>query len=557
MRTQQFTRLLFNDRKGHLILIFTFSILAHGLLLLNDGVYWDGWLIYAAKFLDRWDLTQGIYADRGGLPVYTAFHWLMYWFPSFVFGYKLVAFLFILFSSLIIYQISRTVLKNTQISFFIALIALTYPANQASVELIVIPYLLSYFLFWLGCYLLVKDQWGDNPSYLLKVSAVASLVLSFRMYSLLVYFYGFLFFLFLVEWIQTPKKDYLTVLVNFVRNNGIYLVLPVIFWILNLWLFPPKGAYEHSDQFIWGAAMFPLAATYFENALIGQIGASIRNITSPVIGLIVFIGAFVFAKSMRVERTKESSTRKNLPLVLLLGGFLLFLAGLVPYVAVGRSTQLEGWSTRNAILVALPISMMLVGVLSWFAQKEAQANAKKLSRIVVFILAALTLLFTAESVKYYLFWQLRAIKDNSVVSNLRFLQNEVSDTSVLFVYDDIRVGGETKYRPHEYFGMFALAWPDKERIGIDVRYYTFEEYFLTGNDTTDDLLQFWYPHLDPFGCQAELHIELGPVDINPSLFTKYFYYRYIAREYLVDFLTTVTAIEIIPIDSTLATSCKR
>lgn len=557
-RLQNLSSFFLYTDKGHYTLLVLFGLLAHGFLLLNDGVYWDGWLIYVGKLTNRWELISGIYADRGGLPIYTAFHWLLYQFPFFVFGYKLVAFLFILSSSQFIYRIARFLFSNALISLFIALFALTYPANQATVELIVIPYLLSYFLFWLGCLLLVLAQEKKHRAFFWHLGAVLCLVLSFRMYSLLVYFYGFLFILYLIWLARQRKSGFLQKTTRFVTANLGYLLLPIFFWLGNAWIFPPAGPYANVDAFIWRPVLVDLTGRYFSEGILGQFAASLANLANPLVLVSVVGLSYLAVCGFSVKNGRQQTLQASLrPAQLILAGAVLFAAGVFPYVIVGRSTMLHGWATRNAVLIAVPIAILLVGAAGALLTRVRKIQTKTFAKAAVFAMFALALLFATESAKAYLSWQLRAIKDNSVIANVARQAADAQDVSVFYVYDSFRVGGETKYRPHEYFGMLAVAFPGSQKIGFDVNYYTYEEYFLNADEVTADLLDFWYPYLDFYGCQAELHIEKGSAAVDPGLFLKYFYYRYLDPQDLDIFLYTVTEVEIIPFESPLATNCLR
>ena len=558
LRLRKTLSFLVNTEKGHYLLIGLFALFSHGLLLLNDGVYWDGWLIYVGKITNRWELINGIYADRGGLPIYTAFHWLLYQFPFFVFGYKLSAFLFISSSAFFIYRIARLLFNNPLISLFIALVALTFPSNQATVELIVIPYLLSYFLFWLGCLLLVLTRTKKNPAIWWHLAAAFSLVLSFRMYSLLVYFYGFLFILYMTYLVRKKGVEFVQTTKQFIVLYFVYLVLPILFWVGNAWLFPPGGFYANADAFIWGPVLFDLTASYFTFGVAWQFLESLANLANPLVLFpvvaISWLAAWGFANKKHAQLFLGATLN---PRQLLLGGAVLFAAGVFPYVIVGRATMLHGWATRNTILIAVPIAVLLAGLAQGLGVKGKKGQTQLVSKITVFVLFVLTLLFTVETAKFYLMWQLRAIKDHSVILHVSSQAESVEDTSIFYVHDSFRVGGENRYRPYEYFGMLAAAIPGSQKIGFDVNYYTYEEYFLNADEATAQLFELWFPDLDINGCQAEMHISAGSAQMNSMIFVRYFYYKYLNPNRLDSFLKTVTEVEIIPTESALATSCQR
>jgi hypothetical protein len=297
--------------------------------------------------------------------------------------------------------------------------------------------------------------------------------------------------------------------------------------------------------------VFRLAETYWTYGVVGQLAEAIKNLANPFVFLLVALSIVPVAMATRGK--KPTSKQKNLNLTwLVLGGVGFFVAGMLPYVVVGRSVQLHGWATRNAVLIAVPVAMILVGLIF---QIFKVALAKNWVRASMITLALLTLLFTAETIKFYLEWQLRAIKDYSVIENFK-AETELTDRSSVFqVYDSFRVGGEPKYRPYEYFGMFALASPDKDRIGFEVNFYAYEDYFLTGNLEHEKLYDFWFPRLDKNGCQAEMRIEPAGPEIDAMYFLRYFYYRYLNPAELDIYLKTLTDVRFAPFESPYATNC--
>lgn len=79
----------------HHIIIFVTVLITHGLMLLMDGIYWDGWRHYTrhvendfGKFRDEFFAT--------GVPVEAYAQWAMHYFPNVIFGYRFVSLLAIL-----------------------------------------------------------------------------------------------------------------------------------------------------------------------------------------------------------------------------------------------------------------------------------------------------------------------------------------------------------------------------------------------------------------------------------------------------------------------------
>jgi hypothetical protein len=51
--------------KTSTILIILVALLAHGLVLLNDGVYWDGWVFSGLQADGDWDTVRDYWQGYG------------------------------------------------------------------------------------------------------------------------------------------------------------------------------------------------------------------------------------------------------------------------------------------------------------------------------------------------------------------------------------------------------------------------------------------------------------------------------------------------------------
>ncbi|MBZ0306240.1 MAG: hypothetical protein K8I82_09245, partial [Anaerolineae bacterium] len=137
-------------RTDTLILLVT-AFIVHGLLLLNDGVYWDGWMhVYWPIRENDWDTLYWTF-DRWGYPIRAYQHWLVGHLPSLIFGHKLFTFVSIFLCALLVHHIGgKSGYLSRRESLFIALLSMVYPAYQVAFELIMMPYNLSYVFFLLG-----------------------------------------------------------------------------------------------------------------------------------------------------------------------------------------------------------------------------------------------------------------------------------------------------------------------------------------------------------------------------------------------------------------------
>ena len=526
------------------VVIVVSAVLIHGLLLLNDGVYWDGWLIYDV-FLDKdWNDYYLWASEMGGLPIMHYFHRLLVViFPGVIFGYKLVAFLSITFSALFVYMICNELrLSNRKENLFIALLSLSYPAFQVSVELSVNSYLVCYCLFLLACLLAIKSEGkGGIPHYFLRLCSLAFFILSFRINSLLVFYFGFLFILvFYIQrkWRFLSVKDVFT---KIVPRRLDYLLLPFLYWIIIKTVFPSHGLYANYNKIVFSPLRIIYKYIFFaKNAVYAQLNDALVNlINMPVLLLLGLLATYCIYSIFSLDE-KVFFERKLKPYSLFLFGFILLLLAIFPYAAVGKAPSIHGWNTRHALLVALPMAIIIVSFgRILFGNKKGTISKIGFSFLVIFVLA-----FSISTITYYIAWQARWVKDRSVMTNLSDL-NKKEDISVFWINDQFPLGGENNYRFYEWSSMFKTVWGDESHIGLDQKIYSagalvdYQRYSNKRYNLSD---------FDPDGRQAILTIHMGPrkhSDLRLSV--RYFYHKYLHKDGLSKFLSGVTDIEMQPI----------
>ena len=228
---------------GHLGAILALALVAHGLMLLNDGVYWDGWLIYTNLIEKNWRNLYRMFAEAGS-PITYYFHRLMGSFPDIVLAYRLVAFGSIALAAIWVYLIAQEGNWATPSErLWIALLSLVYPAMQVPFELINVPSVFYYGLFLGATLVALKAEKRQGAShYALRVGALVGFYLSFTVNSLLVFYFGFLTLLvLLIHQLKGLGPRPLSRYVILRRLD--YLCLPVAFWMLKTWLSPRYGLY--------------------------------------------------------------------------------------------------------------------------------------------------------------------------------------------------------------------------------------------------------------------------------------------------------------------------
>jgi hypothetical protein len=531
------------------VAIVLFALLAHGLIFLNDGLFVDDWLIYSDLMEKRWDNVQVMFAEAG-VPTTTYIHWAMGYFGNIIFAYRLLDLVSILLSALLIYRICFVLGWFSRVeALLIALISMTYPAMQVSFELIIVPSYLYLCLFLLAVYLALLSEGATGAArYACRALSVIGFLLSFSLHSLLVYYFGFLLLLFLFT-ARPPKLSLKAIVKGFLFPRLDFVLLPFVFWFLKEYLFPRSGLYASYNQFNLTPGSLVYTTLYsLKYAIIGQLFDSLKAIIEhPVLALLLLTVIQLIYPLFKNGSTKPSAGSANSHVMIGFGLVLLGL-GMFPYVVVGLWPTQHGFSTRHALLVALPVAIIIVGLLRLIAL----AKRASFSRLIFTGVMLPVMAFTLATIDNHISWQARWIKDRSIILNLKLLEGARSK-SVFWIDDPLPKAGEDFYRFFEWSSMFKAAWGEESHVGFDQKFYppdslsTNRKYFSSRYNLST---------LDPEGCQVLLKIRGGPLAASDQqLVSSYMFYRFLHPDQLDDYLRKVTALEMQPVTTGQAPHC--
>jgi len=525
----------FNNSNWHYLLIGLTGVITHGLILLNDGVYFDGWIILNFIKGKDWAGLSNQFQEGGGI-LAGYLHWFLGHFPNIIFGYHLVAFVCIVSSGLLIYQIARlSGFVSREESLLLSLISLTYPAFQVGFELIILPYVASYSIFFLAVLLALWAEKMKKPAhYGLRLSAIVCFLVSFSINSLLVFYFGFL--VLLVMFVRRMQSLSLReMLPHFLLRHLDYVFLPFLYWVIKEIAFPRHGLYINYNRFTFSPFAWIISlASFLYNGIFNQFNAALRELLNlPALAFFGILGILGMIRYFRGAFIHQSAK----PSALLGYGISLIGLGVFPYVVVGKMAGLTGWSTRHSLLLALPVALVIVAITRLlFSVPKAG-----LSRSGWILLTMLILGFGLTMASNYLDWQARWVKDRSLMVNLGKLDG-ANKYSVYWVNDQYLLGGESYYRFYEWSSLFKRVWGDETRIGFDQRH------------STPKLLADYKPFFnkrynlggfDPAGQQATLSIRRGKAEYSTiELVARYFYYRFLRQKRLSDFLADVTQVQV-------------
>lgn len=520
------------------IIIYIFIV--HGLLLINDGIYWDDWLwINPTNNHLEIDRIVSAATEMGSVITYWVHICLVE-----LLGYRIVTFIAIIIAGIVVYLIGQhKKMLDRSDALVVALITVSYPAFQTWILLSTASYVFYYALFLLGVLISLKSEtYRGTRRIIFSACAILFFFVSFNLNSLLVFYFGFLLLLFYLIY-QPNKNSWKQTLLLFISRRLYFILLPFIYWIVKEGFFPRYGGYANYNQFTFSPfAILHGLASFLYNGIYRQFNtALVELISQPGLWLFVFLGGLYWYAKFKGDKMHPAETSETLakPQFLLAYGVLLTGLAMFPYAVVGLGPSLTGWSTRHSLLLSLPIAVIIVAL----ARLLFRRPNGWLSHTGWIFLTTLLLAFSIATVSSYIGWQARWVKDRSVMVNLARLDG-AEKYSIYWINDQYMIGGENNYRFYEWSSIFKKIWGDETRIGFDQRDYAPQ---LLEDNKKYFTKRYNLSNFYPTSCQATINIRQGTLASSSfHLVVRYFYYKFLRPQLMDDFLIRVAEVKILP-----------
>lgn len=528
------------------------ALLAHGLLLLNDGTYFDDWMLQPLLTESGWSELTNWFSEMG-LPLSPYFYRGLKLAGGY---YQVAALLTKFFSAVLVFKLClRFTWVNRYEALGIALFSLVYPAYQVAVTYCNLIYEFYYLLFLLAAWLLIRSEQTSGPKgpgLIFRLLSLFLFFLAFNLNSLLVFYFTFLLLLFLYLK-QVHAFSWSAAAKTLLPRHLDFILLPFVYWTGKKLLFPTHGQYEGYNAINLSlTALVTHMLDFIKTAGYAQVESSVaRLLGQPLLWILVMAGIYqVYSRYMKSGNTLilthfqvEQESRKTKWIFLY--GVLLLLSGVFSYSVVGLSPTLSGWNTRHAILVGLPMAIMIVAALRtiWVGGLYHEPGSFDKRLISLLIGGSLLVAFTMSTVSYYVGWQVRAIKDRAIMTDLATVPI-MKKFSIFWIDDQFPAGGEMIYRFYEWSSMFKTIWGGESRIGVQIQGYGNNPALLSG------LKQYYntryiLSEFDPSGCQVGMTITRGSLQYSDDeLVRKYFEYRFFNTAGLTDFLHGVVHLHV-------------
>ncbi|MFP4321904.1 MAG: hypothetical protein ACLFTK_05565 [Anaerolineales bacterium] len=508
------------------------TLAAHGLLLLNDGVYTiDSWVQIALPFQQGGWERIWFHLSEWGRPFFAPLYWAFSYFPGWVYPIKVGMFALLWASALLIYEITRHVTDNRLDGLLVAGLATTFPAYQTQVVLVMVGHQFHYTLFLAGVWLWLRGlrRGGGLPW---RVLALAVLGYAGLLASLLALFYA-VFLLFAVwqaGWRFAPRAY-----IRFTLRNLDFAVLPFIVWaLIGVVVRPPDsvGAGYYTPRL--SADTLNTLRLTLQNSVLEPLNISLGILVAmPSAWLLVaLVGSAVYARTEHLSGPPPPLATAGIALGL---GSVFLLLGIVPYALLGFHTEPSGWLSRHALLIPLAMAILLSGA-TRVLPRRVQAS----------LVSVLVLLFSLTMIQSYIDWQASWIKDRAILHDLATL--EPPPATQYWVDDRYELVPELRHQLSLYPLMVHL-W------GAEV-------YSTTPGTAAASAVwgrMYYTQGVTPQSCQAVLTITPGdePQRFNDplGLTLRYYAFRAWGGAPLDSFLDNLLAVEIRPLLAPQASDC--
>lgn len=528
-------------------LIALVVLFCHGLLLLNDGLYHDDIYLYDLLKNRDWETLYTVLSMYGN--TYTFFYdWFFSFLPHIVFAFKLIAFVNILLSAFLTYRICvKSGFLGPTEGMFVAMLSAVYPAHMMTF-VINISYQFTCYTLFLVAVNLAMDAIKLKGARLLiwRILTCGIFFLSFMTNSLLVFHSGFLLFYYAYSQRQLSRR-LLDRPFSFAIRHWDFIVIPFVFWIWKQNFTPVWGWASGYNEITFN--LTSMLSIYIKLAL--TIAWQLINTASNPF----FSGSFIlFGAAYYAQRLKWHTFFRPQPRVLplLIFGLLLLFLGTFPYAAVGKgfgSASFVDWSSRNRLLIGLPMALILV--------VTSLKIFKSPSRWNLIFLVALVLTFSSYRVNVYVTWQAEAIKHHSTLFNLSNLEG-ARDIHVFGILDGYPIAEENTML---WWGIaLKQTFGDFTRFGFYEglpNYNADSGHWYSSQDIKDRVKGFYGltspKEFDPRAKQAQLIIERGgffqeyTFKDSKTLVMPYYYRKFIKASELPDFLRKFTKLTLIPL----------
>src|SRR5712691_1725623 len=459
-------------------LILGYGFLTHGVILLNDGLYWDGWMLEVWQQHKDENSMRRFFSEVGMPNLYFE-HRILGRLPQRKMAYRMISLASILAIAVSVFLTAvYTNAFNPVQAAMISLLLLSYPAYAVTFDgNVSLQYTLKIALFYMGCFFAVTTISASDAAHV-AVFAV-SLILFFAAFnanSVLVYFWGFLLLYAWLAYTRSPEA-----LGTYESLKILSLaILPFAYWIMKETLTPRHGYYKNYNR---------IRFTPFSILQVGlrafRFGVDVPML-KPILEFVAsknatLVLSSIFLGLLALDLGKDLVAMPVLEaLQILATGYALVFLAAAPFMLVGQGSWEGGWASKNFMLFHLPYALVVFGWLQLVLHS--------------FSIALLPIILFANAlyiVKVHLLYIAVSAKDKALIRWLA-ANPQLSSASVIKIRDSHWIEypferKSTMYQPAYLSCMIKLVWPGSRILAVMDNWVASEGRSLTSDEIEDAL----------------------------------------------------------------------
>ncbi|MEK9170482.1 MAG: hypothetical protein AAB674_02435 [Patescibacteria group bacterium] len=433
-----------NDIKIIIALITTYTV-GNFLLLFNKTLLWDswGWMPFVEE--KNYVSLQNILYQASRYTAYYLYR-ISGLFDNPLLFTKISAFFSWLLAGLFLYGILRKKLSlKIDRAFFISAFFILTPTFLVRFESSILQCSINIMLFFMAAFIYFIAEKNKNRLVAIVNYSLSWILffLSFFTYSLLVFYGGFLLLLFVSYRQKNKERPLISGIWPWLKNNFLFIILPIIFWGLKLSIWKSGGYWAGADYDNIGIPT-PASLTIlllWSTIIYGffwQIIAPILILDRKIFALLFIIIGFItylttkkiFTERGEGERETDSAQKEtdySSKYYLIAGGILFFL-GFLPYFLTGKAPYItfNPSGMRCALLLPVGSSLLVLGTLLLIIRKEWLPLVQTI---------ILTLFMTFTIYNYYGL-DMDGYKQIALIENLKSSLNENLKSATTLIFND-------------------------------------------------------------------------------------------------------------------------
>ena len=526
--------------------ILAVGLLAHGMLLLNDGNYMEGWFLDSLIQLGNWEEVKRYWVQVG----YPFQYWLHVKFVQIpIIKLRVLSFIWILLTALFQYKIlTRFTPLTEKQSLLLTVFALVWPFYHLLVWSVFAPVMICWVLFYAGWYYYLCQK-EKKSHLLLYLPSLTLMTLSFTYPVFLTHHLAFLLIYALSLWgysIPTQLGELKTRSIAFLKQNWVPLLLPFVFYYLKNMFYPVSIDYN-KIHFFSLETLLSILKNIFRNLTepILSIAYSMPTFWFVLIPMLLAASFFLF-KYFKQDPEPEG---RRFALGMIGVGLILIVTLSITYGLVWKTVKIMSAKSRYAFGANLAYSLVLLGGVHWLFNKY-WAQRKQLIQPVLYLLLTAMILV---DINFYAMWQARWARTASIIHNLK-QQTPIRHANVYFLQDDFPLGVDTKVYASDFTLMLIEAWNQHRYIGItphSQRKQTRVEIARRIIQKWKDKSLYFYglaEQFNPKGCFAEVVVSPKKYHQEVLIGFRYLFYRLLQPRQMPQFLEDLTEVKIRPLN---------